>query len=163
MANACEKFLGSLDSAQRSKATFAFDDPERINWQFVPRQDNQKRSIRKGLPLADMTDEQKDAARELVKAGTGSEGYLAATTIMSLENILAELEKGGAMVRNPDWYFFTIFGTPSKTGKWGWRVEGHHLSLNFVVTAARWSPRRRRSTAPTPPSSSKDHRKANAH
>jgi hypothetical protein len=36
-------------------------------------------------------------------------------------------------VRNPEWYFFTVFGTPSKTGKWGWRVEGHHLSLNFVI------------------------------
>src|SRR5437867_3823750 len=52
---------------------------------------------------------------------------------MSLESILNELEKGGAIVRNPEWYFFTIFGTPTKTGKWGWRVEGHHLSLNFAV------------------------------
>jgi len=37
------------------------------------------------------------------------------------------------MVRNPEWYFFTIFGTPAKSGKWGWRVEGHHLSLNFTI------------------------------
>jgi hypothetical protein len=37
------------------------------------------------------------------------------------------------MVRNPDWYFFSVFGTPSKTGQWGWRVEGHHLSLNFTM------------------------------
>ncbi|MBI3822389.1 MAG: DUF3500 domain-containing protein, partial [Planctomycetes bacterium] len=35
--------------------------------------------------------------------------------------------------RNPGWYFFTVFGTPSKTGKWGWRVEGHHLSMNFTM------------------------------
>ncbi len=27
----------------------------------------------------------------------------------------------------------TIFGTPATTGKWGWRVEGHHLSLNFTL------------------------------
>jgi hypothetical protein len=52
---------------------------------------------------------------------------------MSLEAILRDQEKKGAMVRNPEWYFFTIFGTPSKTGKWGWRVEGHHLSLNFTM------------------------------
>jgi hypothetical protein len=52
---------------------------------------------------------------------------------MSLESILRGLEKGGRLVRNPEWYFFTIFGTPSKTGKWGWRVEGHHLSLNFTI------------------------------
>jgi len=54
-------------------------------------------------------------------------------TIMSLEAILHELEKGGQTVRSPEWYFFSIFGNPSRTGKWGWRVEGHHLSLNFVV------------------------------
>src|SRR5208283_3192623 len=60
-------------------------------------------------------------------------GFTKATTIMSLEAILRDLEKGGAMVRNPEWYFFSVFGTPSKTGKWGWRVEGHHLSLNFTL------------------------------
>src|SRR5262245_9338633 len=52
---------------------------------------------------------------------------------MSLESILADLEKKGAMVRDPNWYFVTVFGTPSKTGKWGWRFEGHHLSLNFTL------------------------------
>jgi hypothetical protein len=52
---------------------------------------------------------------------------------MSLEAILHDVEKGGTNVRNPDWYFFSVFGTPHKTSKWGWRVEGHHLSLNFTV------------------------------
>src|SRR5205085_1294341 len=64
-------------------------------------------------------------------------GHQKATTIMSLESILRELEKGGSIVRDPSWYFFTIFGKPSTTGKWGWRVEGHHLSLNFTVGAGR--------------------------
>jgi hypothetical protein len=80
-----------------------------------------------------MTAEQKGLARELVRAGTSAGGYEKAVTIMSLEAILRDLEKSGAMVRNPEWYFFTVFGTPSKAGKWGWRVEGHHLSLNFTV------------------------------
>src|SRR5439155_1670814 len=56
-----------------------------------------------------------------------------ATLIMSLESILKDQEKSGAMVRNPAWYFFTVFGTPGAKGKWGWRVEGHHLSLNFTM------------------------------
>ena len=51
---------------------------------------------------------------------------------MSLEGILREVEKKGAMVRNPDWYFVSVFGKPSKTGKWGW-LQGHHLSVNFTV------------------------------
>src|SRR5207248_10299893 len=69
----------------------------------------------------------------LLKAGTSPAGYTQATTIMSLEGILHELEKNGANVRNPGWYFLTVFGTPSKTGRWGWRIEGHHLSLNFAL------------------------------
>jgi hypothetical protein len=132
MADAADKLLAGLTAEQKTKASYAFDDHERFNWYFTPRQDAQKRSTRKGLPLEEMTDAQKDAARALLKAGTSSDGYSKASTIMSLEAILKDLEDG-RMVRNPEWYFFTIFGTPSKTGKWGWRVEGHHLSLNFTI------------------------------
>jgi hypothetical protein len=81
-----------------------------------------------------MSTDQKAAALALVKAGTSDSGNAAVKTIMSLEKILLEQEGSkSAMVRNPGWYFFTIFGTPSKTGKWGWRVEGHHLSMNFTM------------------------------
>ena len=84
-----------------------------------------------------MSADQKKAALALVKAGTSESGNMAATTIMSLEAILLEQEgPKSAMVRNPGWYFFTVFGTPSKTGKWGWRVEGHHLSMNFTMEGA---------------------------
>jgi hypothetical protein len=133
MVNAADRLVASLNAEQKTKATFDFDNKERFNWHFVPLQDNQRRPTRKGLPLEEMTAEQKEAAKALVAAGTSSDGYTKATTIMSLESILRELEKGGRLVRNPEWYFFTIFGTPSKTGKWGWRVEGHHLSLNFTI------------------------------
>ncbi len=133
MAAAGEKFVGSLGGEQKAKAVFPFGSKERVNWHFIPMQDQAKRPTRKGLPLQDMTADQKKAALALVAAGTSDSGYKKATTIMTLESILHDLEKKGAMVRNPEWYFFTIFGAPSKTGKWGWRVEGHHLSLNFVV------------------------------
>jgi Protein of unknown function (DUF3500) len=133
MVEAAEKFAGLLSGEQKDKAMFAFEDRERTNWHFVPLQDAEAKPTRKGLGLEQMTEEQKEAARGLLRAGTSARGFQAATTIMSLESILRELEKGGGPVRNPQWYFFTLFGTPSRTGKWGWRVEGHHLSLNFVV------------------------------
>lgn len=134
MLAAAQKFLGSLSDEQKTQATFAFDDKERTNWNFIPLQDNKtKKATRKGLPLEAMNPAQKKVALDLVKAGTSETGNVAATTIMSLEAILFEQEKKGAMIRNPEWYFFTVFGTPSKTGKWGWRVEGHHLSLNFTM------------------------------
>ena len=133
MVATAQKFLGTLTEEQKGKAVIAFDSKERFNWNFIPLQDKEKRSTRKGLPLEDMTPEQKKAALALVRTGTSEQGNLAAVTIMSLEAILRDQEKSGAMVRNPEWYFFSIFGTPSKTGSWGWRVEGHHLSLNFTL------------------------------
>jgi hypothetical protein len=133
MVSAAKKFLDSLTEDQRTRTAFAFDSKERTNWNFVPLQDKQKKYMRKGLPLEQMTTEQQEAARSILRAGTSEAGFSKATTIMSLENILADLEKQRGPVRNPERYFFTLFGTPSRTGKWGWRVEGHHLSLNFTL------------------------------
>lgn len=135
MADAANAFLGTLTAEQKSKAVFGFDSPERTKWAFVPKQDNQRQPTRKGLRMEEMTKEQKDAVLKLLRAGTSNSGYKQAITIMSLEAILNELEtpKGGKMVRNTGWYFVSIFGTPGNTGKWGWRIEGHHLSLNYTI------------------------------
>ncbi len=132
MAVAAEKLLGTLTDEQKKAAAFDFDDKERLNWHFVPLQKD-KKPTRKGVGLTGMTKEQREAALELLKSGTSTDGFTKASTIISLEGVLRELEKGGKTVRDPDWYFFAVFGKPSKTEKWGWRVEGHHLSLNFVV------------------------------
>lgn len=133
MTEAAVKWLGLLNDEQKAAATFAFDDKERTRWFFTPQQDKEKNPTRKGLRLEKMSAEQKEAARALVAAGTSGKGYAKAIGIMSLESILRDLEKGRGLVRNPEWYFFSVFGNPTKTGRWGWRVEGHHLSLNFTV------------------------------
>jgi hypothetical protein len=89
-----------------------------------------------------MTEPQRQLARKLLESGLSQKGYLTATSIMDLENVLGALEaarrtddarRGNAMVRDPERYFFSVFGTPSATGTWGWRVEGHHVSLHFMV------------------------------
>lgn len=126
MAASANRFLDALDDEAKSRAVFAFDSPERVNWHFIPRP-------RKGLPVKDMNSAQRALAFGLLQSGLGSSGFLKATTIMSLEQVLKELEKGSGAVRDPELYFVSIFGQPSDKGKWGWRVEGHHLSLNFVV------------------------------
>jgi hypothetical protein len=126
MATAAGRVLASLDKGQLDRAGFAFDSPERINWHFIPRE-------RKGLPVKDMTPAQRALTFGLLHTGLGASGYLKATTIMSLEQILRDLEQGKGPVRDPELYFLSIFGKPSAKGKWGWRVEGHHLSLNFTI------------------------------
>ncbi|MGL4422986.1 MAG: DUF3500 domain-containing protein [Gemmataceae bacterium] len=133
MATAASTFLQSLPADKRTQAQYPFESAERTAWHFVPLQDKNRNSTRKGVKLQDMSDAQRAAALELLKTGLSPRGYTQATGIMQLETILAELEPNGANVRNPNWYFVTIFGEPSNTGRWGWRVEGHHCSINLTI------------------------------
>lgn len=127
MSDAAKAFLASLNPEQRAKATFQFSDEERLNWHYIPR-------VRKGLPLRDMTAEQKQLAHALLSAGLSQRGYIKASTIMSLDEILRVLENGKGPQRDPEGYFFSVFGDPSENGTWGYRIEGHHVSQNFTVT-----------------------------
>jgi hypothetical protein len=126
MAAAADRFLVSLSSDQATKARFEFNAPERLDWHFIPRP-------RKGLPIKELKPEQRALAFGLIQSGLTGSGFLKATSIMSLEAVLRELEQGSGPTRDPELYFLTIFGAPSDRGKWGWRVEGHHLSLNFAL------------------------------
>lgn len=132
MAAAANQLLGSLSDEQKQKATFAFDNPHRTAWYFTPQQDKGK-ATRKGLALKDMDEKQRKLVIQLLEAGTSKDGKDKALDVISLEAVLRELEKGrSGIVRDPDWYFVSVFGKPGPAGKWGWRLEGHHLSLNFT-------------------------------
>jgi hypothetical protein len=130
MAQTAAAFLDSLTPKQRAYVLFPFEDEERFNWHFIPRE-------RKGLPLLAMNPAQRHLAGALLAAGLTPQGYAKATTIMSLEDVLKELEKDYTGRRDPEKYFFSIFGSPSEKGTWGYRVEGHHLSLNFTIAHGR--------------------------
>ena len=126
MTETANRFLAALSPEQRAKAAFQFSDDERMNWHFIPKE-------RKGLTLCEMSPYQKHLASALLAAGLSQTGYIKAVTIMSLEEVLKALENDSGERRNPEKYHFTVFGTPSDTGTWGWRVEGHHLSQNYTV------------------------------
>jgi len=129
MAGAAHNLWTSLTPEQKSKIKFDFKDALRHDWHFIPRP-------RKGLPLKEMTGEQKALAHALLASGLSQSGYIKAETIISLEQILASMEQGKGPVRDPERYFFNIFGDPDSLGSkepWGWRLEGHHLSLNFTI------------------------------
>jgi hypothetical protein len=133
MTEAAQKWLGLLSAEEKAIASFPFDHAERTAWYFVPLQDKDKKPTRKGLRLEVMNDAQKAAAMGLVQSALSETGFRKVQTIMSLENVLIDQEKGKGPVRNPNWYFLTLFGTPCLEGTWGWRIEGHHLSLNFTI------------------------------
>jgi hypothetical protein len=134
MAEFANAFLASLDDAQKTQVSFAFTDAERENWHFIPRE-------RKGLPMKSMNEQQRLMAHALMSSGLGFRGLMKAHAIMSLEEVLYQMEgaadesKRAAVreKRDPTKYFVSIFGTPDAKGTWAWRIEGHHLSMNFTL------------------------------
>lgn len=130
MSATAQAFLASLDDGQRAKAVMPFQDAERQNWHFIP-------LVRRGLTWKDMNSAQRHLATALLASGLSQRGLVKAQTIMSLEQILLELEQGKGPVRDPELYYWAIFGTPAPEGTWGWRVEGHHFSANFTIVAGR--------------------------
>jgi hypothetical protein len=129
MAAAAKEFLTTLDDAQRSKAALDLAAPERTDWHFIPK------DKRKGLQVREMNDVQRKRAHALLESSLSKVGYNKAVKIMELENLLKELEKGkmGTPLRDPERYYFAVFGQPSDNARWTLSIEGHHLSLNFVV------------------------------
>lgn len=135
MASAATAFLNSLTDEQRAKASFPFDNDERFFFHFVPGNNIQQSLNRQrlGLTLGEMQPYQRHLAMALLSSGLSQAGFIKATSIMSLEDVLRILEKDDGKRRDPLKYHFTVFGSPSDTAAWGFRVEGHHLSQNFVV------------------------------
>jgi hypothetical protein len=119
MVRAAQELLAALDAGARAKATYAFDDPERVRWHWT----THSRVPRNGLPLTEMSAGQKELAHTLLAASLAGEGYAKAVNIMGLQEELGS---------DPELYFVTVFGAPGEN-VWGWRWEGHHLSHQFTV------------------------------
>jgi hypothetical protein len=130
MTDAARAYLASLTPEERARGTFPYTADERLNWHFVPIE-------RKGVALREMTTAQKHLAEALFSAGLSQRGVIKAHTIMSLEQVLKDVEKGTGPERDPEKYYVSIFGEPSEQGTWGYRYEGHHISMNFTVTNGR--------------------------
>jgi hypothetical protein len=125
MTECANRFLSALDADQRARATFPFETDERWDWHYIPKP-------RKGLPLGEMRPYQQHLASALLAAGLSQGGYIKALTIMSLEEVLRIIEHDRGDVRDPQKYYFSVFGSPSDSRPWGYRVEGHHLSQNYT-------------------------------
>lgn len=132
MAEAAQTFWKSLTAEQRTQTGFNFTDDERVNWFFVPHD-------RKGLPLKQMTPDQRKLAWALLKTGLSDGGYEKAQQIVDLENVLRVVENRppNDTYRNPEAYYVSLFGDIGSKEPWGWRFEGHHLSVQFTSLTGR--------------------------
>ena len=129
MAAAAETFVKALNADQRGKATFTFEDDQRQDWHFVPK-------ARKGIPYKELDESQRRLGNALLAAGMSERGLGKANTVISLELILREIEQNPQR-RDPELYYFSVFGQPGGRQPWGWSFEGHHLSLNFAMANGR--------------------------
>ena len=129
MAAAARSFLDSLAEAQKAKATFEYMDGERMYWYYPP-------INRHGLALRDMDQNQRGLAMSLLETGLTPRSFEQAKQIIEHEDVLGPLEKEMGMVtfvRDTELYYFTVFGEPGPDAPWGWRTEGHHVSLHFSI------------------------------
>ena len=134
LAQAVLAWLDGLDDTRRASATFDFDDDERFVWAFTP-------GDREGLALRDMDDGQRVAAMRMVDAAMSERGAREVAEVMALETILGAIEReqgrGSSLRRDPELYWFALFGDPTADAPWMWRVGGHHVGVHLTVADGR--------------------------
>ena len=129
MRVAAERVLEALPPPARERIARPFNDRDRTDWHYTPRSRN-------GVALKELDGRGRDAVHALLKEALSAGGYRKVVNIVELEIVLREIEAFGLM-RDPERYHLTIYGTPSRTDAWGWRFEGHHVSLNLTLAGER--------------------------
>jgi Protein of unknown function (DUF3500) len=134
----------SFNRMQQISGTLSFSDTARLKWNNLP----VGLRARAGTSIGNMSDEQRKLLHRILSASLSSQGYLKATGIMHLDDLLnryydslyykKELtDQTYQMIQGLLWshrnYFFAFFGDPSEN-VWGYKLEGHHLSVNFTFT-----------------------------
>ncbi len=127
--SAAQGFLATLRPELRSECLLPFEGEERTTWSYLP-------GRRRGLPLKRMNEAERKEAHAMLRVALSARGYEKTAGVIELEEILRETETFGAVTRDPELYYLAIFGTPGESA-WGWRFEGHHISLNFSSSTGR--------------------------
>jgi hypothetical protein len=127
MAAAAKGLIASFTPEQKVASLYAMDHEHRFDWHFIPK-------ARKGTSLKEMTPQQRHLTTTLLASSLSNQGLIRASNIMSLEEVLRAIEAASPRaVRDPELYYVSFFGDPAPGETWGWRFEGHHLSLSFTI------------------------------
>ena len=133
MRLAALELLGTLDDGQRALAALPFDDEGERRWlEYRPRS-------RPGACLDGFTGAARKAAHRLLATGLSGTAYAQAMGITALEETLDRLE-GWRRGRHGNDYWVSVYGDPSGGEPWGWRFEGHHVSVSMTIAGGRVSP-----------------------
>ncbi len=132
----------SFSKFQKQAGLLSFNDTSRLKWNNLP----VGLRARAGVSIGNMNNDQRRLVHRLLSASLSSQGYLKATGIMHLDELIngfydslyarkAFDEKTFGFIKKLNWspknFYFAFFGSPADT-KWGYKLEGHHLSINFT-------------------------------
>ncbi|QPH55405.1 DUF3500 domain-containing protein [Pontivivens ytuae] len=131
MVERAQRVLGLLDEPQVESVRFGFDSATRRAWDYMIGS-----AVPTGLPLEQMTAEQKDAAMDLLATALSPSGLVMAERIMLQQDILRDEWGKGSPTRNSERFSLTVYGEPGD-GPWAWRWEGHHLTLSLTLVGDR--------------------------
>ncbi|MPZ89040.1 MAG: DUF3500 domain-containing protein, partial [Nitriliruptorales bacterium] len=132
MVGVARALLDVLDGEGRRRLHRPFADEDlRRGWNYVPGE-------REGLSFDDLERPQRKAVHRLLASGLAPHAYAQAAVIMALEDVLDQQE-GERRNRHRSDYSTLVFGEPDEEGPWGWRFEGHHVSLNVTIVDGRLS------------------------
>ncbi|MFE3449459.1 DUF3500 domain-containing protein [Nonomuraea sp. NPDC059194] len=128
MAETASRFLACLTPEQRLAAAHEFGDPLRLRWTYLP-------TSRPGASLLGLGRDARKAAHLLLATALSRHAFAQVVTIMAMEEVL-DLDEGGRNGRHSDDYHLAIFGRPGAE-EWGWRFEGHHVSVTATIAGGR--------------------------
>jgi len=128
-AQVAQRLVQATPAAQRGELLQPFTDAARSDWHYTPRR-------RVGVAWKAMTPQQREATTALLRTALNERGLDKVRAVMALEIALRQLESFG-LSRDPENYAVAIYGEPGPGG-WGWRIEGHHLSLHFSLEGDRY-------------------------
>jgi hypothetical protein len=132
----------SFSKMQTMSAMLPFGDTARLQWNNLP----VGLRPRVGVSIGNMEEEQRKLLHRILSVSLSSQGYLKATSIMHLDELLnryyddlfykKEISDTThrfvmSLLWSPKNYYFAFFGQPTDS-IWGYKLEGHHLSINFT-------------------------------
>lgn len=127
--DAAKAFLDSVEQKQYERVMYSFtDDNQRENWSNLP----VGMVPRGGLRWGDLSDKQKSAAMDLLKAALSKEGVQQVVDNMNGDEYL-RINGGGRNSFGSDEYFISFLGEPSTTSGWMFQFGGHHLAINVTI------------------------------
>jgi Protein of unknown function (DUF3500) len=124
----------ALSREQQDRLVQPFGSPQRRHWNFLP----EPGRGRHGVPLGELTHAQVMLVHRLIASAHSPEAYARVLSAFALEHVLREIDQPrlghvAYEFRDPGNYYLTFFDVPRPDATWGWRLVGHHVSLNVTV------------------------------